>query len=622
MTLSLGLRQKILLTLGGLILFIGLASAIVVKYNFSRQLRQELEKRGVSIACNLARQAADPVLARDRLGLKLLAIEQAQTEEDIVYIFFVRPRGNEVLAHTFGRTFPGELLTANTLAAGERFHLRYLSTEQGPIYDIAAPIGAGGGLGQVRVGISTEPISRAVNALSGEILIITLTFGAIAFLLSIPLSTAIVLSLQQLTTATAAVAEGDYTTPIAIGGSDEIGRLAASFNRMITRLEAARLDLQTRNSELAGEVERRRTAEDELAAQLTLISTLVDEIPTPVFFKDIQGRYRGCNRAFEELIGIHRAELLGHTVSDVLTAEEAAVHLASDRDLLAHPGSCYYELPFTGRDQKKREVACRKATYNDHSGRVAGIVGILVDVTRERETDRLRTDFVSTAAHEFQTPLTAIIGFSEVLQLEKDLDPVTRDEYLAIIHERGVFLSRLVDRFLDVSRIEAGRAVPLDPSPCRPKPVLDALLASYRARNSGHRFEVRLPGRCPLLLVDKDRFTQILENLLSNAVKYAPSGSRIQISGETVPAGFRLRLHNEGPGLSPETLARIFEKFYRADASDHAPSGTGLGLYITRAIVEAHGGQIDATSSPGAGVTFTVILPLAPDTSSPAQPPS
>lgn len=616
---SLGLRQKILLTLAGLILFIGLASAVVVNLQFSQQLRQELEKRGVSIACNLAQQAAGPVLARDQLGLKLLAIEQTRSEEDIVYIFFLKPHGNEVLAHTFGQTFPGELLSANTLTDSERFHLRYLTTEQGPIYDIAAPIGAGGGLGQVRVGISAEPISRAVNQLSGEILIVTLIFGTIALILSIPLSTAIVSSLRQLTSATVAVAEGDFTTPMPVDGKDEIGQLATSFNMMINRLQATRHDLESRNSELAGEVERRRTAENELAAQLTLVSTLVDEIPSPVFFKDTNGLYRGCNRAFEELVGIPRAELIGRSVSDALSAEEAAAHLAADRDLLASPGSCYYELPFTGRGQQRREVACRKATYNDPDGNVAGIVGILIDVTKERETDRLRTDFVSTAAHEFQTPLTAIIGFSEVLQTEKDLDPVARDEYLAIIHERGVFLSRLVDRFLDVSRIEAGRAVPLDPSPCRPEPVLDALLASYRARNSGHRFEVRLPVRCPQLMVDKDRFTQILENLLSNAVKYAPPGTRIQISGETAPAGFRLRLHNEGPGLSPETLERVFEKFYRADASDRAPSGTGLGLYITRAIVEAHGGSIEATSSPGAGVTFTVILPLAPISTSTAQ---
>lgn len=604
------LRLKLLIALIGGLILVSVASVLYIKFRFAAQLHNELEKRGISIARNLAHHSTSAMLARDRLSLKMIAVAQANSEADIVYIFFLGPRGQNVLAHTFGDTFPAGLIAANPLAPDGSYSVRDLVSETGAIYDIAMPV-EGGGLGQVRVGLSTAPIQHAVAAISGEILAAILLLGAATFLVGLPLVSRLVRPVERLTAAAESMAGGDFDHQVPVVGHDEIGKLATAFNSMSERLRGARQDLLARNAELAEEVELRRTAETQLAAQLQLISILMDEIPTPVFFKDAGGIYRGCNRAFEAFTGIPREELIGHTVATLVPPEEATVHQQADHDLFARPGSCRYELTFTSRNGAKRDVVFQKATYNLPSGELAGMVGILIDVTSEREVDRMRSDFVSTAAHEFQTPLTAILGFSELLLNESQLPREEQQSYLQIIHERGEHLSHLVDRFLDVSRIEAGRPLPVDPRPCYPDQLLRRLLNSYAAQKSGHRFELRLPPHLPAILVDEDRFTQVVENLLSNAVKYAPSGTAVRVTGLIEATRFVLSVEDEGPGLTGEQREKIFEKFYRVDSSNNVPSGTGLGLYISRAIVLAHGGHLDVSSTPGAGSCFRIDLPLA-----------
>lgn len=605
------LQLKIILALGLLLTFVATASILYIKLRFSEQLRGELEKRGVSIARNLAQHSTASLLARDRLALKMLAVAQAKSEADILYIFFVGPRGNTVLAHTFGENFPESLLTANQIPSGREYSIRYLEAEEEAIYDIAMQVEMGG-LGQVRVGLSAAPISASVDQLSGGILLVTVLFGVAALLLSLPLSASITRPVKNLMISAEAVAKGDFERRVQISSRDEIGQLGESFNRMVDRLKASHHELRERNSELAEEVSRRRNAESKLAEQLNLLSILLDEIPIPVYFKDAEGIYRGCNRAFETFVGINRNELCGQTAATLLHPEEAAVHIEADRKLLDHPGSCRYEYIFTNLQGLRREVIFQKATYNMPSGELAGMVGILVDVTSEREVDRMRNDFVSTMAHEFQTPLTAILGYCELLLGSEDLPDADQRNYLNIISERAEYLSRLVDRSLDVNRIDRGSPIPLDPHPCYPDHLLRQILQSYMGKGSGYRFELHLPPQPPAILADEVRLTQVIENLLSNAIKYSPPGTLIRMDGSVQGGYFVVTVTDQGPGLTVQQRAQIFDKFYRVDSSDHAPSGTGLGLYISRAIVAAHGGKLEVEKAPEGGSSFIVSIPLAP----------
>ncbi|MDZ4184932.1 MAG: ATP-binding protein [Desulfuromonadales bacterium] len=604
------LQLKIILALGVLLTLVATASILYVKLYFSDQLRGELEKRGVSIARHLAQYSTTNLLARDRLALKMMAVTQAQSEADIVYIFFVDARGSTVLAHTFGESFPESLLAANPLPVGQEYSIRYLEAEEGALYDIAMQVEMGG-LGQVRVGLSAAPISAAVNQLSGGILLVIVLFGGVALLFSLPLSASITRPVKNLMISAEAVAKGDFERQVSIASGDELGQLGESFNRMVDRLKASHHELRERNSELAEEVSRRRDAESKLAEQLSLLSILLDEIPLPVFFKDTGGLYRGCNRAFETFVGITRNELCGQTAATLLPPEEAAVHTQADNKLFDHPGSCRYEYLFTNLQGLRREVIFQKATYNLPSGELAGMVGIMVDVTGEREVDRMRNDFVSTMAHEFQTPLTAILGFCELLLGSEDL-PVDQRNYINIINERAEHLSRLVDRSLDVNRIDSGSPIPLDLHLCYPDQLLRQILQSYMGKGSGYRFELHLPSQPPAILADEVRLTQVIENLLSNAIKYSPQRTLIRMDGSVQDGYFVVTVTDQGPGLTDQQRAQIFDKFYRVDSSNRAPSGTGLGLYISRAIVDAHGGTLEVENAPEGGSSFIVSIPLAP----------
>lgn len=614
-----GLRKKIYLTFAGLSLFCGLALVLFVTFEYSQELRSELEKRGISIARHLARQSIAPILSRDPLTIKMNAIQAQAIEEDIVYIFFRDPRNGEVFAHTFSNGFPSALLDVNPLPPHEDHSITHLSTEQGKIYDVAVPVGRGG-LGQVHVGISAQPVNSAVQRLTRDIALASLLLAGLSLLFSLPLSAALVRPLGQLTHAVRELAAGRFGHRIAEEGKDEIGELARSFNAMSEKLRDAQQELLERNRLLAEEVERRRRAEDKLASQLKFLATLMNELPEPVFYKNTQGIYLGCNRAFEEFYGIDREKIVGHKVDEIFPEEEAQVHLKADRDLFTTPGTCQYELPVLAAGTRPRQAIYKKTTFQDSSGHVGGLVGVMIDVTNERQIDQMRREFVSTTAHEFQTPLAAILGFCELLQMPDGEMSGDRDECLAIIHERAEFLSRLVDQFLDVSRIEAGRDLPLNLGACEPDLLVHAVLRNQRGNRQ--RFAVRFPEACPAVLADEDRISQVIENLVSNAVKYSPPEGRITISGTVEKRMLRIAVTDEGIGLSEELREKIFDKFFRVDSSETAPSGTGLGLYITRAIVEAHGGHISACSHCGQGTTFTFTLPLLEETGEDEQPAS
>ncbi|OHB33693.1 MAG: hypothetical protein A2X84_08275 [Desulfuromonadaceae bacterium GWC2_58_13] len=603
-----GLRKKIYLTFAGLSFFFGLSLLLFVKFEYSKHLRTELEKRGISIARHLAQQSIAPILTRDPLTIKLAAIQVQRTEEDIIYIFFRDPRNGEVFAHTFGEEFPYELLDANILPAHNDHSIVHLDTELGQIYDVAVPVGRGS-LGQVHVGISGKPILAAVNRLTRDILLVTLVLASASLLFSLPLSAALVRPLGHLNHAAREVAEGRFEQQMTERGHDEIGELAQSFNFMTRQLHATQQELLARNRLLADEVERRQSAEEKLASQLKFLATLMNELPEPVFYKNTQGIYLGCNRALEEFYGLPREKIIGHGSDDLFPEAEARIHNQADRDLFDNPGTCQYETPITTAEKQQRQVVCKKTTFFDSAGMLAGLVGVMIDVTAERNIDLLRREFVSTTAHEFQTPLSAILGFCELLQLPAHEMTGNRDECLAIIQERAEFLSRLVDQFLDVSRIEAGRALPLNLAPCHPERLIQRLLRNQR--DNQHRFEIRFPENCPPVLADEDRLSQVIENLISNAVKYSPSQGRITITGAVEKDMMSVSVADQGVGLAESQLERIFEKFFRADTSETAPSGTGLGLFISHAIVEAHGGRISALSHPGEGVTITFTLPLA-----------
>ncbi len=224
-----------------------------------------------------------------------------------------------------------------------------------------------------------------------------------------------------------------------------------------------------------------------------------------------------------------------------------------------------------------------------------------------RESERLKSDLVNTVSHELRTPLSGVLGFTKLL-LSRDFDSETRRHYLGIVDAQARRLSELIDDFLDVRRIEEGRFE-------RAQELLDmgALLREeaqlYSAQSSKHRLALTLPKEPLPVMGSPDRLRQVIGNLLSNAIKYSPQGGIVELRAETTNGTVRVEVRDEGIGIPAPQQAQIFTKFFRGDAAASGIPGTGLGLAVSRDIVESHGGRIGFTSAEGEGATFFVELP-------------
>jgi signal transduction histidine kinase len=244
---------------------------------------------------------------------------------------------------------------------------------------------------------------------------------------------------------------------------------------------------------------------------------------------------------------------------------------------------------------------------------------------RLKELDRLKSNFLATMSHELRTPLTSVIGYSEMM-LEGLGGPLTAEqrEYLGIIMEKGENLLQLITSILDISKIEAGR-IRLVLSEVDPAQIMRDAVATILplARKRGLKVSCE-PGTLPRVHCDREKVRQCLVNLCSNAVKFTQAGGTITVSAEPA-AGERLalRVADTGIGIAEEHLARVFDVFYQVDGtSTREYGGAGLGLAIVKSFIEAHGGEVQVRSQPGAGSTFSVVLPLRPTVVAPAVTPS
>ena len=341
------------------------------------------------------------------------------------------------------------------------------------------------------------------------------------------------------------------------------------------------------------------------------IDAILKSVPLGLIVTNMQGRIILMNRSVTKTLGYRTNELIQQPIETVLNEPEFQNYFAA---ILADSGteeSIDLDLFDHGLGQV-RTIQISGSLVQSQKYAQSGVIIVLNDVTGERESDRLKSEFIATAAHELSTPLTAIMGYAELLLKQEELGdfpPKQLREFYETIYERGEALNRITDDLLDLSHMESGRAILLDKKPHIIEEIIDGTVNQFRRESPVRIFEVQLNNQKTELEIDRGRIIQVLENLIGNATKYSHISKTVTIAGFNQQNSYRIEVVDNGIGMTQEQVSRIFEKFYRANPTHTSVSGLGMGMSIVKNIIDAHAGQIDIESLPEQGTKITVRLP-------------
>ena len=367
-----------------------------------------------------------------------------------------------------------------------------------------------------------------------------------------------------------------------------------------------------------------RATQAELQSQLAFTESLIEGNPLPTSVLDVQGQYLRVNRAWEVFSGRPRSEVIGTLAAAGLPPEEAALHSARDRELLAGGTEVRYEAQHRTGDGSLRDLLVSKSLVRDGQGRPAGIVVAFMDISDVREAERAtreardialqasltKSEFMANVSHELRTPLQSILGFSELgkrrAKAQEGLAGMFDD-----IHRAGKRMLALVNDLLDLARTESHEMSMsfefldirgLVREVCREvRPLADARTLTLA---------LDLPREPLVAGADALRFQQVVRNVLANAIRFSPLSGQIDIAlSQDQIGGVLLTVADRGPGVPEDELERIFDAFIQSSRTKDGSGGTGLGLAISRRIMQAHGGAITASVREGGGSVFRIWLP-------------
>jgi two-component system, OmpR family, sensor histidine kinase ResE len=391
--------------------------------------------------------------------------------------------------------------------------------------------------------------------------------------------------------------------------------LAMCYERLSTRREVSlALQLHTR----AANREGKRDAEAllmslEMACERS--RSVLEALCEGVLVVDGGGEIVMANPAARRALKLPGQDPEGRILWDVLPQEMAA----RAHDAWSALRSTEADGPEALPQIRYSAIPCRDSVYDLtaveatslRTGQDFGSVFLLVDSTRSHELQRLKDRFLSSVSHELRTPLTNICAYSEILRSMLPGESSEWPEFVRVIHEEGLQLSRLVDGMFDFLQLECGEAVfrseELDGAI-----VVGGVMRNFTAAASERRIEVEFcdSEHAPMLVADRARLEQVVRHLLDNAIKFTPPLGRVRVTMGCRDEGWELRIEDSGPGVPPDDRKVVFEKFHQLrDHLTEKPSGTGLGLATSRAIVSRLGGLIWCEDSPLGGAAFVVLLP-------------
>jgi PAS domain S-box-containing protein len=352
-----------------------------------------------------------------------------------------------------------------------------------------------------------------------------------------------------------------------------------------------------------------------VAAEQQQTQAIIQFMADGLLLIDDQGVIVTCNPALAMMLGMKSDEIVGQKVdSPNLHPNLASITATTTRR--ARTGVLAKEVAV--ETPRPRTLQIFSTTMVDDNQNPIGEVRVVHDVTRERELEQLKDDFMSTISHELRTPLFSIQGFVQILlENEEELDAVTREEFLTIIQSQTVQLSEMVNNLLDASKFDEGK-LKFEQKPVEIRELMHQTMLKLRGFAHQQKIDLlpQLPDTLPSIIGDKERLEQVLTNLIGNAIKFTPEGGQVTITGSMPDDKILVEVKDNGIGIPLEVQEQIFSRYYQvAEKSEGVKRGSGLGLYIAQQIIKGHGGHIWVESGgvPGQGSTFRFTLPL-PDT--------
>ena len=491
-----------------------------------------------------------------------------------------------------------------------------------PRYDLALPIKlAGQSLGTLQFGLDLKRIVIArKNLLTQGVLIAISELLLSAGLLTL-LGLLITRQLSLLTAASLNVAQGQLTPAPVPEGLDDVGRLGAAFNVM-SRAIAERVEQLTRANE-----ETARIAAS-LQDRTEQLNAIFDLSPDGFVSFDAQRHVKYANPAFSRMTGLESAEIIG--LDEAIFSARLAkgcldpnafpnlAELKSELGASNPPGRGESSLPAMKRQRQLIELAgpgnhVLELGLRLSAAQTVSQILYFREVTYETEVDRMKSEFLSHAAHELRTPMASIYGYAEIM-MAQSFSEEEQSEFLGIIHRQCGLMIAIINELLDLARIDDRRGKDFKFSSIDASQLVREVIADFGIPSGQQALVLDTSAQACWVRADASKLMQAVRNILSNAYKYSPEGGVVAISvinagsDSQTPVGIRVTDH--GLGMTNEQAARTCERFYRVDTSGNIP-GTGLGMSIVKEIMELHGGQVQIQSQLGAGTSVTLWLTAA-----------
>jgi signal transduction histidine kinase/HAMP domain-containing protein len=435
----------------------------------------------------------------------------------------------------------------------------------------------------------SEQARRAGENSQSLLVFATVAGLALGLFAAVTLTNRALQPLSRLSMAVRRIGEGDLDARARLEGEDEIAQVGREFDTMADRLR-----------------EYRSSSLGELLQAQQASQAAIDSLPDPVVVLGVDGRVLNVNQSAETSLQIQAgADPLARAEPEVREAiEKVRQHVVGGKGAYVPRG---LEEAVRMRD---RRLLPRGSPLYSEQGAVTGATVVLQDVTRLLRFDELKNDLVATVAHEFRTPLTSLRMAIHIL-IEGTVGRINeaQADMLFAAREDCERLQGIVDDLLDLSRIQAGK-VEVSPAPISSKALVEGAVAVRENSASEAGVELRAEIGEPVLpvLADAERVGLIFDNLIGNAVRHSPRGGEVTVRAEPNGKEVRFEVSDHGEGIAPEYRERIFEKFFRVPGTKG--EGIGLGLYISREIVRAHGGEMGVQSEPGKGARFWFTLPV------------